>query len=374
MYPYLRIYSVEYSLACLSCRGITLRKVRDDTDARIEPLGNTPGLLIHQEHAAGREPVIPGTFGKEYCMKHVWQWMWAALALGTVMALVGCGGGSSPSNPSTGGSPQERIVYSVYGAGLYICKSDGTNPTLLTHVDSGYEDEPVWNADGSKVAFVSEENGNMDIYVIKADGTGKTRLTTSTGQDRAPSWSPDGTKIAFYSDRGGANAIYTMNADGSSQTSIGEGYAPAWSPNGSTIAFTSARNGLDAIYTMGVDGSNATALVYTNGGCSYPVWNPQGTRIAFRAVISGPQQAQQVQHDIYILNADGSGGFTHLTHYSIGVGLGNAKRPAWSPDGTNIVFYNDAQSGNGMMVINTEDRIAQVLRTDGNNPSWTRLP
>lgn len=302
-------------------------------------------------------------------MNYAWKWMGALTALMMLVALVGCGGGST--GDSAGTTAQERIVYSVYGAGLFLCAADGSNPTLLTHTDDpngGYEDDPAWSPDGRKVAFVSVETGNADIFVINADGTGKTRLTTNTARDAGPSWSPDGTKIVFYSNRGGANAIYLMNADGSNQTNIGEGSTPAWKPTGNTIAFTSARNGYDAVYTMGIDGSSTTRLIQINNGCSYPAWNPQGTKIAFTSKIA------EGQDNLYVVNADGSGTPTRLTNYTVGgPDWGDAERPSWSPDGTKIVFTNDAPAG-GLMVISATGGTAQMIRSEGGDPSWGRMP
>src|SRR5207247_6229282 len=68
-----------------------------------------------------------------------------------------------------------------------------------------------------KIAFVSDRDGNFEIYVMNADGTGQTRLTNDTHDDVNPAFSPDGTKIAFVSDRAFNTdpEIWIMNADGS---------------------------------------------------------------------------------------------------------------------------------------------------------------
>jgi hypothetical protein len=52
-------------------------------------------------------------------------------------------------------------------------------------------------ASAARIAFVSDRDGNTEIYVMNADGTGQTRLTKDPGSDWSPVWSPDGTKIAF---------------------------------------------------------------------------------------------------------------------------------------------------------------------------------
>jgi TolB protein len=82
------------------------------------------------------------------------------------------------------------------------------------------------------IAFDSNRDGNYEIYVMNADGSGVRQVTTGGGAD--PAWSPDGTKIAFESDRDGNFEIYVMNSDGSDlrrlTTSPGDDLHPAWRP------------------------------------------------------------------------------------------------------------------------------------------------
>jgi dipeptidyl aminopeptidase/acylaminoacyl peptidase len=66
-----------------------------------------------------------------------------------------------------------------------------------------------------KIAFISDRDGNNEIYVMNPDGSDQTRLTNNNYDDGAPAWSPDGTKIASNTNRDGNHEIYTMNADGS---------------------------------------------------------------------------------------------------------------------------------------------------------------
>jgi len=79
---------------------------------------------------------------------------------------------------------------------------------------------PSWSPDGTKIAFCSTKDGNAEIYVMNADGTGAIRLTNNPAWEDSPSWSPDGTRIAFDSSRDGNTEIYVMNADGTGQTRL----------------------------------------------------------------------------------------------------------------------------------------------------------
>jgi hypothetical protein len=100
---------------------------------------------------------------------------------------------------------------------------------------------PAWSPDGRKIAFVSDRDGNSEIYVIHADGSEQRNLTRQPASDSHPSWSPDGRKLAFVSRRDGNAEIYVMNADGSELRNVtrtpSDDLDPAWSPNGRAIAF-----------------------------------------------------------------------------------------------------------------------------------------
>jgi TolB protein len=67
--------------------------------------------------------------------------------------------------------------------------ADGANVTRLTN-SPARDHSPAWSPDGRQIAFVSERDGNPEIYVMNADGTEVTRLTKSPAQDLWPAWSP----------------------------------------------------------------------------------------------------------------------------------------------------------------------------------------
>lgn len=97
-------------------------------------------------------------------------------------------------------------------------------------------DEPRFSPDGSRIVFVSRRTKNNDIWVMKADGSMQTQLTTDEKDDDNPCFSPDGRNIVFASKRTGNYDIWVMNSDGSNQrqltSSVEDEMQPCWSMGG----------------------------------------------------------------------------------------------------------------------------------------------
>ena len=215
---------------------------------------------------------------------------------------------------------------------IYVMNADGSGVTRLTN-NSAYDFEPAWSPNGLRIAFRSRRDGNNEIYVMNADGSGVTRLTNNSAHNYEPAWSPDGRRIAFTSTRDGNYEIYVMNADGSGVTRLtnnpdSDDY-PAWSPDGQRIAFTSSRD----VYVMNADGSGVTRLTNNSAYDYEPAWSPGGQRIAFQ------RYHGDGNNEIYVMNADGSA-VTRLTNNPASDG-----EPAWSPDSLSIAFTS-SRDGN----------------------------
>ena len=114
---------------------------------------------------------------------------------------------------------------------VFVMNADGSNVQRLTRTGS-YNVSPRWSPKGDRIAYARQEGG-FQIYTIGTDGGNDIRLTTS-GSNEHPRWSPDGRFITFSSTREGSEAIYVMRADGSGQTRVSRGKGkdshPAWSP------------------------------------------------------------------------------------------------------------------------------------------------
>ncbi|HAI09854.1 MAG TPA: hypothetical protein DCM17_11045, partial [Dehalococcoidia bacterium] len=103
---------------------------------------------------------------------------------------------------------------------IFLMNATGSDPVNLTDVRTSTDVHPAWSPDGAKIAFTSTRDGNSEIYVMNADGTGVVNLTNHPETDFFPSWSADSKKLAFVSQRDGNREIYVMNADGSKQTRL----------------------------------------------------------------------------------------------------------------------------------------------------------
>lgn len=167
------------------------------------------------------------------------------------------------------------------GSDIYLIQADGTNPRQLTGGGLFISDQPSWSPDGSRIAFerYSSLGGELpDIYVIRVDGTGLTRLTTNPLHDMYPAWSPDGSKIALMSYGDGGNAeIYVMNPDGTGLVNLTNNpapreFGPAWSPDGTRIVFLSHRDGNDDVFVMNADGSGPVNLTKHPAADDSPAW------------------------------------------------------------------------------------------------------
>ena len=180
-----------------------------------------------------------------------------------------------------------EVVYTSRRDGnneIYIMDSSGASPQRLTN-DPSDNFAPVWSPDGTQIAFLSDRDnatGIYSIYLMKVNGSDVKRLTNDNGNDNdndyTPAWSPDGKQIVFRSVQNGQSDIYIIGADGSGLVNLtnnpAEDWSPSWSPDGKWIAFQSNRDGNWEIYRMKADGTEPVNLTNNPADDQGPYWKP----------------------------------------------------------------------------------------------------
>lgn len=214
---------------------------------------------------------------------------------------------------------------------------------MLLIVTPGFTEAQQTQPLNGKIVFVSDRDGNAEIYSMLPDGTNIQRLTFNERGDYEPDWSPDGSKIVFTSFRENVTSdIYIMDADGSNVVNItnspdiGNGY-PSWSPDGTRIAFTQMMGDSSDIYVINIDGTGLLKVADGQGEMNnlMPTWSPDGTEIMFTSINELPIYTSIGGYIVEKVNADGSSR-TRVTSGYIGPN-GNLD---WSWANGNVAYYD----------------------------------
>ncbi len=217
---------------------------------------------------------------------------------------------------------------------IFTMRADGSGLRNLTNHPAA-DNDPRLSPDGTRIAFVSNREGNEDIYLMHVNGTGLTRLTHHPEDDENPTWAPDGKSIAFMSWRDGNPEIYMQDVDDGPRFARltfnpADDIQPSWSPDGTRIAFASNRNGNFDIYVMNRNGSSAENLTNHPDTDGRPAWSPNSAYIAFETNRDG-------NWEIYAMYVTGKSEVNLTTNPA------NDAYPAWSPDGLHLSFHTNRQ-------------------------------
>ena len=172
-----------------------------------------------------------------------------------------------------------------------------------------YDAEASFSPDGKWICYTSKENDNLDIYVMKSDGSQKTRITTAPGYDGGPFFSPDGKRLVFRSDRKSNNLLQIFVGDLAFDTDgnitglkaehqitddANVNWGPYWHPDGKHIIYATSKHGHTnyELYLMHDDGSHQTRITYSPGADVLPVFSPDGKYLMWTSKRSKDQTSQ----------------------------------------------------------------------------------
>jgi len=211
-------------------------------------------------------------------------------------------------------------VWGVYSAFQIFEATDRGEIVKQLTAGPGYNAEATLSRDGKRIVFTSLRDGDLDIYTMKADGKGVKRLTHELGYDGGPFFSPDGRWIVYRAHHPTAPEevgrykellaqelvepmqmdLYVMRADGSENRQItslgGASFAPFFFPDSQRIIFSSnyenPMTSLFELYAVNRDGSQLERITYTGGFNSFPMFSPDGKRLIFASSRNAKQRRE----------------------------------------------------------------------------------
>jgi TolB protein len=197
-------------------------------------------------------------------------------------------------------------VYPSYD--IYLAEDNGKIIKNLTDTP-GYDAEATINWKNKQIIYTSMASGDLDIWSMNEDGSGKKQLTRTEGYDGGPVLSRDGTKMAWrayhpdtpekiatYRDLLKQNLtapmkmeLWVANSDGSNAKQITSNncanFAPTFTPDGRKLLFSSNKNHCDSndfeLYTINLDGTGLEQITSYGGFNAFPEISPDGKKIAF---------------------------------------------------------------------------------------------
>ncbi|UCH93033.1 MAG: Tol-Pal system beta propeller repeat protein TolB [Candidatus Aminicenantes bacterium] len=246
---------------------------------------------------------------------------------------------------------------------IYMMDYDGKRVRRITH-NNDLDILPTWSADNEKILYTSYRKNNPDLYMFHLY-TGKTELIATGQANYAADWCLEDDNIVYTSTRSGNAEIYVKNMKTGKEKRVTFNPAidttPCWSPSGDEIVFTSQRSGTPQIYIMNADGTNIRRITHDGSYYDSPAWSPDSTRIAYVSRI-------EYRFDIYVYNLKDNT-VVKMTEQS-----GRNENPTWSPDGRHLIFASNRSGSYQLYSIDYDGTNLRQLTFKGENkmPEWQK--
>lgn len=255
--------------------------------------------------------------------------------LGVALVLVGvlAALATSPASGTFAGD-NGRIAFTMRTEtgvnDVYTMNPDGTGVTQVTS-HPARDLNPRWSPDGARIAFASDRDGDLDIWVADADGRNLVQVTDSESGigEFTPAWTADGRHIVFQRFFALEIAeIWIANADGTGgEQKLADGYIPGTSPHGQKVVYGGRAD--NQLYVLNLGDGTTTRITDGPAFRGEANWSPRGNRLV---VSQGPDVT--AFFDVHVMHANG-GQAVQVTDTDPPL---QDSAPVWSPDGERIAF------------------------------------
>lgn len=247
---------------------------------------------------------------------------------------------------------------------VYLMEADGARPRRVTR-NGSLNLFPAWSRDGQSLIYTSYRSGTPDLWMLRRGHQGK-RVIASDGEKYRGVFGPLDGQVTFVMNQNGNTDLFLGLVDrpGSRRLTSHRSIevSPSWSPDGTKLAFASDRSGTPQIYALNTLTGRTRRLTFQGGYNTSPAWSPSGEWIAYSARVEGGN------HDLYLVDPD-SGYTVRLTDHPR-----TEEDPAWSPDGRKIAFSSDRRGRRDLYVVDVDGRnLRRLTEETGNctNPAWS---
>jgi Tol biopolymer transport system component/DNA-binding winged helix-turn-helix (wHTH) protein len=164
----------------------------------------------------------------------------------------------------------DKLAYAspIFDTNIWRVPLEGSLPPTKLVGSTRLDMQANFSPDGSKLAFASNRDGHIAVWICNADGTDPVHF--SRGRGATAEWSPDGKYIVFDTDEYGRWTIMVARSDGTREDQLGaNGFdrrAPSWSADGKWFYFTSNRSGRWEIWKASYPGNEAVQVTHNGGG------------------------------------------------------------------------------------------------------------
>ena len=251
---------------------------------------------------------------------------------------------------------------------LYVMDYDGDSPKRLTD-DKSIDLLPRFSPDGRRLAYTSYKDGNPDLFLLDLETGRAVTASDEQGLNIAGGFSPDGTRLLMTLSRGKSPNLYVKDlASGSVErltSHFGADSTPTFSPDARQVAFISDRSGNPQIFVLDLTTKKVRRLSNLNW-CDSPAWSPTGEWIAFAG-----RANRKDKMDVFLVDVTGAQ-LRQLTH-----GEGSNEDPTWSPDGR-LLAFSSTREGRAQIYVMDADGSAPRRAADvpgaSSTPHWSGAP